>query len=77
MTATSLALTVPAAELEQLQQTEGSPLAIARESVLTGLAPSMVMLMGLAAVLTARNARALKTEMVDPLARSWLMATRR
>ena len=39
MTATSLALTVPAAELEQLQQTEGSPLAIAQESVLTGLAP--------------------------------------
>ena len=39
MTATSLALTVLAAELEQLQQTEGSPLAIARESVLTGLAP--------------------------------------
>ena len=39
VTAISLAPTVSAAELEQLQQTEGSPLAIARESVLTGVTP--------------------------------------
>ena len=35
----SLAPAVSAAKLEQLQQTEGSPLTIARESVLTGVAP--------------------------------------
>ena len=39
VTAISLAPTVSAAELEQLQQTEGSSLAIARESLLTGVAP--------------------------------------
>ena len=38
VTAIFLAPTVSAAELEQLQQTEGSPLAIARESLLTGVA---------------------------------------
>ena len=37
--AVSLAPTLSAAKLEQLQQTEGSPLAIARESLLTGVAP--------------------------------------
>ena len=37
--AVSLAPTLSAAKLEQLQQTEGSPLAIARESLLTGEAP--------------------------------------
>ena len=36
VTAMSLAPTVSAAELEQLQQTAGLPLAIARESLLTG-----------------------------------------
>ena len=39
VTAISLTPTVLAAELEQLQQTEGPPLAIARESLLTGVAP--------------------------------------
>ena len=39
VTAISLALMVSTAELEQLQQTEGSPIAVARNSVLTGIAP--------------------------------------
>ena len=34
-----LAPTVPDTELEKLQQAEGSPIAIARQSVLTGVAP--------------------------------------
>ena len=39
VTAIFLALMVSLAKLEQLQQTEGSPIAIARDSVLTGVAP--------------------------------------
>ena len=39
VTAISLAPTVSDAELEQLQQTEGTPIAIARDSVLTGVTP--------------------------------------
>ena len=34
-----LAPTVPDTKLEKLQQAEGSPIAIARQSVLTGVAP--------------------------------------
>ena len=39
VTAISLAPTVSEAELEQLQQAEGTPIAIARHSVLTGVTP--------------------------------------
>ena len=44
MTAISLAPVVLAAERKQLQKTEGSPLAIARESVLTGVAPDPLLI---------------------------------
>ena len=39
VTAILLASTVSTAELEQLQQTEGSPIVVARDSILTGVAP--------------------------------------
>ena len=39
VTAISLAPTVSYAELEQLQQVEGTPIAIARHSLVTGVTP--------------------------------------
>ena len=44
MTAISLAPTVSNAEIEQLQQTEGTPIAIARHSVVTGVTPDPLLL---------------------------------